>query len=96
MKEPILSVYIATYNHEKYIADALDSVIMQKTKYPFEVLVGEDCSTDGTRDILKSYELKYPGLFTIFYRDHNMYNETPNNAADIKTKCRGKYIVALE
>ena len=42
-----LSIYVATYNHENYIARALDSILMQKTKYKFEVLVGEDASTDG-------------------------------------------------
>ena len=56
MNNPILSIYVATYNHEHYITQALDSILMQETKYTYEVLVGEDCSTDNTRAILKEYE----------------------------------------
>ncbi len=92
----VLSVYVATYNHENYIARALDSILMQKTKYKFEVLVGEDCSTDNTRAILKEYEKKHPGFFTMFYREKNMHNMQCNNARDLKLRCRGKYMIALE
>lgn len=96
MEEIMLSIYIATYNHERYIARALDSVIMQKANFRFEVLVGEDASTDGTRAILKEYEKKYPGKFTMFYREHNMYREEVRNGEDLKRRCKGKYIIALE
>ena len=58
MDDVILSIYVPTYNHEKYIARALDSILMQKTDYAYEVLVGEDASTDNTRAILKEYEKK--------------------------------------
>lgn len=54
----LLSVCVLTYNHEKYIAQALDSVLMQKTDFEFEVLVGEDCSSDGTADIVRGYAAK--------------------------------------
>ena len=96
MSELMLSIYVATYNHEKYIARALDSILMQKTEYLYEVLVGEDCSTDGTRVILKEYEEKYPGRFQMFYREHNMYKEKIRNGEDLKRRCRGKYLIALE
>lgn len=96
MKDPILSIYVATYNHEHYITQALDSILMQKTKYTCEVLVGEDCSTDNTRAVLKEYEKKHPGKFTIFYREHNMRNELIDNVMDLMLQCRGKYIIALE
>ena len=92
----ILSVYVATYNHEKYIVRALDSILAQKTKYNFEVLVGEDCSTDSTRAVLKEYEKQHPDKFTFFYREKNMHNSSCNNAKDLKQRCRGKYIIALE
>lgn len=96
MEEIMLSIYIATYNHENYIANALDGVLKQDTKYTYEVLVGEDCSTDRTREILKEYETRYPGKFQMFYREHNMHNEKIRNAGDLKNRCRGKYIIALE
>lgn len=96
MQELMLSIYVATYNHEKYITRALDSILMQKTKYSYEVLVGEDASTDGTRNVLKEYEKEHPGRFQIFYREKNMHRQTPNNARDLKNRCQGKYIIALE
>lgn len=96
MDTPILSIYVPTFNHEHYIVQALDSILMQKTNYSYEVLVGEDCSTDNTRAILKQYELEHPGKITVFYREHNMYNEIPSNSLDLKLRCQGKYIIALE
>lgn len=87
---------MATYNHEDYIVQALDSILMQKTKYTYEVLVGEDCSTDNTRQILQVYEKEHPGKFQIFYREHNMRNDRISNGLDLKLRCKGKYIIALE
>ena len=53
-----LQVVCLTYNHEKYIRQALDSVIMQKTDFPFELLVGDDASSDHTPEIIKEYAIK--------------------------------------
>lgn len=97
----MLSIYVATYNHENYIEKALDSIFMQVTDYSYEVLVGEDCSTDNTRKVLKRYENQHldlveKGILKIFYRDHNMYREKPNNVTDLIYRCSGKYIIALE
>jgi glycosyltransferase involved in cell wall biosynthesis len=92
----MLSVYCVTYNHEKYISQALDGILMQKTQYSFEVLIGDDLSNDRTRDILKSYETKYPNRFQVFYRNHNMNNEEITNSVDLSRRCRGKYVMILE
>lgn len=92
----MLSIYVATYGHEKYIKEALDSILMQETKYAYEVLIGEDASPDHTREILKEYEKKYPGKFQIFYRKTNMYNSSYTNAMDLRSRCKGKYMIALE
>ena len=67
-----LSICVITYNHEKYISKALDSILMQKTNYSFEVLIADDCSTDNTPNILKEYEERYPAFFQIIYRKKNM------------------------
>lgn len=94
--EIMLSIIIPTFNHELYIAKALDSVLMQVTKYNFEVLVGEDMSSDGTRTVLKKYESDYPGFFKIFYRDHNMHNDKICNVQDLYFRAKGKYVICLE
>lgn len=96
MNGVMVSIYVATYNHEKYITQALDSILMQETQYSYEVFVGEDCSTDNTRQVLKAWENLHPGKFTILYRDKNMYGQTIDNAMDLKMRCKGKYIIALE
>lgn len=92
----MLSIYMATYNHENYITRALDSILMQKTQYTYEVLVGEDASTDSTRKILQDYEQEHPGKLTVFYREENMSKKEISNALDLKLRCRGKYIICLE
>ncbi len=89
-----VSVICVTYNHEKYIRQALDSILMQETTFPFEILVGEDCSTDQTREILKSYELKYPDKFRMYYREQNL--GATKNEYELFMDAKGRYIAALE
>lgn len=96
MNEIMVSILIPTYNHEKYIKEALDSVLMQETKYSYEVLVGEDKSTDRTRTVLKQYEVDHPGKITVYYREHNLRNEKYSNIADLRHRAKGKYLVILE
>lgn len=92
-----VSIYVPTYNHESYIARALDSIRMQKTQYDYEVFVGEDCSTDNTRQVLQAWEQENPDpRFHIFYRQSNMHGSACNNAQDLKNRCKGKYIICLE
>ena len=57
-----VSIICNTYNHEKFIAQALDGFIMQKTNFKFEILVHDDASTDNTAEIIREYEQKYPEL----------------------------------
>lgn len=89
-----VSVICVTYNHEKYIREALDSILQQKTQFHFEVLVGEDCSTDGTREILKEFEEKYPEYLRIYYREQNL--GATKNEYELFMDAKGKYIAALE
>lgn len=96
MEQVMVSIYVATYNHEKYIVQALDSILMQKTRYSYEVFVGEDCSTDGTRAVLQKWEQEHPGVFHILYREQNMRSLGLSNAQDLKQRCTGKYIICLE
>lgn len=92
----ILSVIVSVYNHEKYISEALDSILMQKTNFKMEVLVGDDFSTDNTREILREYEKNYPDFFTMFYRDHNMFREAVTSSRDLMNRAKGKYVIVLE
>lgn len=89
-----VSVICVTYNHEKYIEQALDSILMQKTDFSFEILIGEDCSTDSTREILKRYEKEYPNRFQMYYRDKNL--GATKNEYELFMNAKGKYIAALE
>jgi glycosyltransferase involved in cell wall biosynthesis len=91
---PVVSVICVTYNHEKYIRQALDSILMQETDFPVEVLVGEDCSTDHTREILQEYEAKYPDIFRMYYREENL--GATKNEYELFMDAKGEYIAALE
>lgn len=97
-KNFLLSVVVPVYNHEKYIVQALDSILMQKTNFDFEVLVGEDCSTDNSRKILQEYEKLHPDFLTVYYREKNMTQSKAKycNTHDLKLKSKGKYLIILE
>lgn len=96
MDEIMVSIVVPVYNHERYIERALDSILMQKTTYSYEVLVGEDCSTDGTREVLRNYEKKHPGKLQIFYREKNLSTAEYWNWADLMRRTKGKYLITLE
>lgn len=90
----MVSVIIATYNHENYIEQAINSVLMQKTTFKYEVLIGEDFSPDGTAQVLKKIEPKLPDCFRILFRNKN-YGAV-NNCNDLYSRAKGKYIILLE
>ena len=92
--EPKVSVLMITYNHEKLIAQAIDSVLMQKTEFPFELVIGEDCSTDGTRAVVLEYSRKYPGIIRAHLRERNL--GALENGRDVFRASRGKYLAVLE
>ena len=62
MGKPLVSICCITYNHEHYIRDALDGFIMQKTNFPVEIVISDDCSKDNTREIIAEYKDKYSNL----------------------------------
>jgi glycosyltransferase involved in cell wall biosynthesis len=91
---PLLSVNMITYNHEKYIVQAINSVLMQKVDFTYEIVVGEDCSTDGTRAILLEYKEKYPQIFNLILHEKNV--GIARNVQAVDKACRGEYIAVLE
>jgi len=92
--EILVSISMLTYNHEKYIRQALDSILMQKVNFKYEIVVGDDCSQDDTQNILNSYAQKFPDKFVLLLRDYNI--GATNNSFDITRHCRGRYIANLE
>lgn len=94
IKQPMVSVCMISYNHEKFIVKALDSILMQKVDFEYEIVVGEDCSTDNTRKILLQYSEKYPGLFKIILQKSNA--GPVQNEYDVFKASSGKYIAVLE
>ena len=92
----MLSILVPTYNHEKYIVEALDSIFAQNTQYSYEVLVGDDCSTDGTQNVLKQYEKEHENRLQVIYRDHNISKEVIGNGLDLRLRAKGKYCIMLE
>lgn len=70
-KNILVSVSMITYNHEAFIGEAIEGVVMQKTNFPFELVIGEDCSTDNTRDICIEYQKKYPDIIRLRLPEKN-------------------------
>lgn len=94
-KHPLVSVRIVTYNHELYIRECIESVARQRTDFEFEIVIGEDCSQDKTREICFEYQKKYPEKIRILWWHENVYNKGGNQART-QAHCRGKYIALLE
>lgn len=88
-----VSVYMLTYYHEKYLRQAIESVLSQETHYKFELVISDDYSQDGTRAILEEYEKKYPDIIRVNYNDHNI--GIPSNIFKARSMCRGRYITVL-
>jgi glycosyltransferase involved in cell wall biosynthesis len=89
-----VSVAIATYNHKRDIAQAIDSAVMQQTDFEYEIVIGEDCSTDGTREIVLDYAARHPNRIRAFCRECNMGPR--NNAMALLAASHGEYVAMLE
>lgn len=97
MDEPQISIICNTYNQEKYIAEALESFLMQRVNVPFEILVHDDASTDGTADVIRKYEKKYPDIIKPIYQTQNQWNLDVSVTASIQIpRAKGKYIAFCE
>src|SRR5688572_23850951 len=89
-----VSVLVMTYNHARFIRQALDSVLMQRTGFDFEVLISEDCSTDGTREIVVEYARRHPHTITLLLSEANLRsNAVVTRGIDA---ARGEYIALLD
>lgn len=94
---PMVSICCATYNHEKYIRKAIESFLAQKTSFPFEILIHDDASTDGTADIICYYQKRYPNIIRPIYQNENQYSKGKKILYEfLFPKARGKYIAICE
>lgn len=89
-----VSIVMPVYNHERFLKQALDSILMQEVNFDYELIVGEDCSRDNSRNILKEYENKFEGKMVVLYRDRN-YGAI-RNIKDLESRCVGEYQAYLE
>jgi glycosyltransferase involved in cell wall biosynthesis len=94
--EPLLSVAVVAYNHENYISQALDGILMQETDFPFEIVVHDDCSTDSTVNILEEYAKKYPNIIKLILQKENQYSQGRLIETILFPKLLGKYIAICE
>lgn len=92
--EPLVTIRTSTYNHGPYIRQCIEGVLMQKTNFPFEFIIGEDYSTDETRDIVFEYAKKYPDIIRVITADYNVGSKA--NGRRCIRACRGKYMALCE
>jgi len=94
---PLVSIVCDTYNHAPYVADALEGFLAQRTDFPFEIIVHDDASTDGTQDILRAYEAAHPELIRCVFRTQNVYSHDPKILEHyVFPLARGKYVAICE
>ena len=94
---PLVSIRCIAYNQEKYIEDTLNGFLMQKTDFPFEIIVHDDASTDRTAKIIKEYADRFPHIIQPILETENQYSKGGTHLADrVKPYLRGKYIALCE
>lgn len=97
MAECKVSILCTAYNHEEYIADALEGFVTQQTDFPFEVLISDDASTDKTADIIRDYAERYPDIIRPFLFEENQYGQgTDIYRSYFYPNARGEYIAMCE
>ncbi len=90
----VVSILFSVYNHSKHLKRAIESVLKQKTDFAYEIVVGDDSSSDGSQSLLKAYERENPDIFNLTLRDENIGGT--RNFTDLLKKCRGKYLTFIE
>jgi len=91
----IVSICCLTYNHEHFIADAIDGFLMQKTDFPIEILIHDDASTDKTAEIIRKYQTKNPGRIEAIFQTDNQFSQG-RGFAHFFSQAKGKYIAECE
>lgn len=94
--EIMVSVCCITYNHAKYISEAIDSFLMQETDFPFEIILHDDASTDGTTDLILQYKKKHPETIRPIIQKENQWSKGKRITPIAIKEARGKYIALCE
>lgn len=89
-----LSVAMITYNQERFIGQAIESVLGQRVNFDYEIVIGEDCSTDGTRAAILDFQRRYPDRIVALLREQNI--SAMRNFAETIAACQGQYVAFLE
>lgn len=95
MEEPKVTIQCLVFNHAKYIRKCLEGFVMQKTNFSFEAIVHDDCSTDGSQDIIREFAEKYPNIIKPIYETENQYSKGTLRQI-MNGHSRGKYIALCE
>lgn len=94
---PLVSVCCLSYNHELYLRQCLDGIVMQETDFPFEIVIHDDASKDRSQEIIREYERRYPDLFNCILQTENQYSKDHRILARfVFPEARGKYIALCE
>lgn len=95
--QPLVSICSLVYNHEPYLRQCLDGFVMQQTSFPFEVVIHDDASTDGSAAIIREYATRYPNIFVPIYQTENQYSQGKKvSSTFVFPRARGKYIALCE
>jgi len=98
-RHPVVSVHMITCNHELYIRQAIEGVMMQQTDFEYELVIGEDCSTDKTREICFEYQQRFPERIRVLWSHENTYrcpHPAGGNAQRTMARCRGEFVAYCE
>ncbi len=93
-KDIVVSVCVTTYNHAPFLENSLISILTQETSFPFELIIGDDCSSDNTREILIALKEKYPDKITLIFNPENL--GVHKNGLNILKQAKGKYIAICD
>jgi glycosyltransferase involved in cell wall biosynthesis len=93
---PVVTIKCITYQHVNFIRDAIEGFLMQETTFPVEILVHDDASTDGTADIVREYQGKYPQLFRTVLQTENQYSQGKKAGMFLNAMVRGEFIALCE
>jgi glycosyltransferase involved in cell wall biosynthesis/radical SAM superfamily enzyme YgiQ (UPF0313 family) len=97
MEKPLVSIVCTAYNHEKFISQAIEGFLMQRTNFPYEIIIHDDASTDGTAKIIKNYAEKYPDVIKPIFQKENQYSKGIKPwTTFIFPRAKGKYIAMCE